>query len=783
MFRHHLNISWRNILKNKTFSLLNIGGLTLGMTLTFLISLWVYDELSFDRFHANYQEIYQVIANRNFNDNVFTDRNMLFPLAKAIDAEIPDVKDAVWTTHLQTSLLSVDETSLNKQGLVVGGPIFDIFSWHFLQGNATDALANPACIVLTESTALALFGSSDPLDKIIHVDNERDMKVTAIISDPPANSSLTFDYLMPFDFSSPAVKKSMESWDNYSWYVYVQANAHTDIAKLEKEITDLMFRHTEDALSTYFVFPMEKWHLHGQFKDGVSTGGAIRYVRLFAIIALIILLIACINYMNLSTARSETRSLEVAVRKTLGSERSQLIYQFLLETILLSLLAFLGTIIVIYFLLPSFNLLVDKQISLNLISPRLWLSGLGIILLTGFLAGSYPALYLSSFEPIKVLKGSIKQGSGIILPRRILVIFQFVASIALISATIIVQQQIKFIKQRDLGYDPDNLIVIPTNSSNDRNYTAIKNRLKESPLINSVTRSSSSLTSIGWGFPAPDWPDKDSETNILFKGMTADQDFSATVGTKIVEGREFTGMPSDSTSILLNEAALQAMKLKDPLGKKVTGFGPDLTIIGILQDIVMESPFSTVEPMMVFYGNSYNYIGIRLAENVDPSSALQEIESTFKEFSPEHPFEYQFVDQEFAKKLGSLELINKLINIFAGLAILICCLGMAGLASFMIAKRAKEMAVRKVLGASLEQLLLLISHEFITLVGIALALAVPLTYWLVDDWLLQFELHISISLWIFLYVGIGAFLLTVIVVGLNTIKAALASPIIALKSE
>jgi len=783
MFRHNFNISWRTILKHKGFSLLNIGGLALGMILTVLIALWVFDEIKYDRFHQNYDEIYQVIANRDFNGNIFTDRNMLFPLAKAIEEEIPQVSKSVWTTHPQSQFLKVGKNSIKKTGFSVGGPYFEMFSWKFLVGDAKTALDDPTSIILTESGAKALFGDLDPMQQSIQINNERDLRVTGIIVDPPLNSSLKFDYIMPFDYSDQQTAKIKDNWrNNYSWRVYVQADSKVDIAQLEGSITNLMQGRTEDLQSTHFLFPMRKWHLHNEFKDGINAGGAIRYVRLFGIVALIILLIACINYMNLSTARSEKRSLEIAVRKTLGSERRQLIQQFFIETILISALAFTCTIITVYFLLPSFNVMVNKELSINLLDPWLWLCGLTIILTTGIMAGCYPALYLSSFQPIKMLKGRASR-HGIVLPRRVLVVFQFIASIALISSTILVHQQIQFIKQRDIGYDTNNLIMIPTNAESHEKYEVIRNKLQASPIVRSVTRSSSPITNIWWRFPSPQWEGKEPNLDILFNGLAIDVDFSKTIGTQIIQGADFSGSPSDSEAVLLNQSAISAMGIKNPIGKILTGQGSSHKIIGVIQDFVMESPFSAVDPLMVFFRDQYNYINIRLKDQVNPQEALKEIEAIFAEYVPEYPFEYDFVDQAYSEKLGSVELISKLINIFAMLAIFICCLGMAGMASFMIEKRSKEMAVRKVLGASLNQLLLLISQEFLWLVAIGFLLAVPFTYWLVNRWLLQYEYHISISPWIFLFVGIGVFTLTILVVGSNTLRAARSNPINALRSE
>lgn len=784
MLRHNFLISWRNILKNKWFSLINVGGLSLGITVTILIGLWVYDEIMYDRFHENYDKIYQVIANRDFNGNIFTDRNMVFPLAKKIEEEIPEVTKAVWTTHSNTHKLSVNDLKIEKDGLSVGGPFFELFTWKFKSGNSSEVMSYPQSIVLTESLAQSLFGAADPMGKTIKLDDETDYQVTGILEDVPANSSLEFEYIIPFDLSSPDIKRQLGVWDDYSWMVYVQYQENTDRAKMDVAISDLMERNTNDQISSYFSFPMEKWHLYNEFNNGINSGGTIRYVRLFTIVAIIILLIACINFMNLSTARSDTRAMEVAVRKTLGSQKKQLIYQFFSESVFITFIAFLLSLISVYFLLPAFNLMVDKTLALDLADPTIWLIGLGLILFTGILAGSYPALYLSSFQPIKILKGKFQMGREVIVPRRILVIFQFVASIALISATLIVYEQIKYVKNRDMGYNPNNLIMIPNNGNLNKNYDALKNSLLQTGYVETMARTRSPVTAIWWRSPAPDWPGKDPEKGILFCGLSADENFASTLGITVLEGREFSGMPSDTSAVILNQAAIKAMDFEDPVGQKIRYGNEEYTVIGILDDVIMESPFESVEPLMVYYGaDAGGYINIRLKQQVQPRTALEDMQTVFEKFDPETAFDYAFVDEEYGEKFANEELINKIINIFAAMALFICGLGLAGMVSYIIRRRMKEIAVRKVLGASLKDLLFMVSKEFIVLVMIALLLAIPVTHYVTSNWLDNYEYHISIGWSVFLFVGLIILFLTLSIVGLNTIRAASTNPIKWIRSE
>jgi ABC-type antimicrobial peptide transport system permease subunit len=703
---------------------------------------------------------------------------MVMPLAKSIEENLPQVKNAVVTTYSQPHVLSYKDAKLKKNGYTVSEHYFEMFSWKFIRGNAATAIPDAYSIVLTESAAKAIFGNEDPINKVVRVDNNYDSKITAVIADPPGNSTFQFDYINMFNYSGDSEKQAMTEWTNSSWNVFVQLVPGTDIQLLDKNINAIKTQHDPEdkKISTYFSFPMSKWRLYSDFKDGKNVGGMIEYVRLFSIVALIILLIACVNFMNLSTARSEKRAKEVGVRKTLGSNKKQLIFQFFFESIILSFIAFVLAVITVYFLLPPFNTLVDKQLSLNIAQPVFWGGALAIILFTGIIAGSYPALYLSSFNPLSVLKGTFLSGKKAVLPRRILVVAQFVISIVLISATIIVYQQLTHVKHRDMGYNPDNLVMLPSSPDINKNYTVIKQELLNTGLIKAVTQTSSPITNIWWKSIGPDYIGKPKDGKLIISGIGTDLDFTKTMGIKIIEGNDFSGTPSDSTAMLLNKAAVQAMGLKNPIGMQMR-YQRTFTVIGVTDNVVMESPFKPVDPMMAFYQpNSSSYVTIRLNNARELQTALQSVESIFKKYNPAYPFEYQFVDKEFGKKFLTENLISKIINIFAGLAIFICCIGLAGLASFTIEKRVREIGVRKVLGASVQQLLMLISKEFLKLVLIAFIIAVPLTWWLMNNWLEKYTYRIDINLWLFGAVGVLILLLTLVVVSLNTMRAAIANP-------
>ena len=783
MFKNYFKTAVRNLFRNKGFSITNILGLTIGMACTIFILLWVYDELTYDRFQKNYDNIFQVIANRDFKNQVFTDRSMAMPLASALENSSPQIKHAVVTTYRQQYVLAYNNNKIKKEGYVVSDHFFDIFSWQFVKGNAATALKDPNSIVLTEDAAKVFFGNENPINKVLTIDNNRSVKVAAIVKNAPGNSTFKFDWLTPFNYNDSDTKRSMNEWINSSWNVFIQTAPNADTALLNKNITKIKRSHARDEISSYFVFPMSHWHLYSDFDNGKNTGGMIEYVRLFSIIAVIILLIACINFMNLSTARSEKRAKEVGIRKTLGSNRKQLIGQFFCESFILTCIAFVLAIIAVVLLLPSFNLMVDKHLSLNIMHPMFWIMALAIILFTAFVAGSYPALYLSSFNPVKVLKGTIVSGKNAILPRHVLVISQFIISILLISATIIVYQQIQHTKDRDMGYNPSGLVMIPSTPDTDKSFAAIKQDLLASGMITDVTRTSSPITEVWWNTGAPDYDGKPANAQIIMGGLATDVDFSKTMHAKMLQGHDFTGTPADSTSMMLNKAAVDAMKLKSPIGVQMR-YGKTYTIIGVTDNIIMTSPFEPAYPMMIVYdGKSSSMNTMRIKAGVPAPKAIAFLETVFKKYNPSVPFEYQFVDHEFQKKFLTENLINKLTNIFSALAIFICCLGLAGLASFTIEKRFREIGVRKVLGASVRQLLMLISKEFLKLVAIAFVIAAPLSWWLMHNWLEKYKYRISINLWLFFNVGIAMLVLTLLVVSLNTIKAAVANPVTSLRSE
>lgn len=784
MFRSYLKIAWRNIWRNKGFSVTNLLGLTIGMTCTIFILLWVNDERRWDTFHPNHATIYQLMVNRNFNGEITTDKAVPFPLADALKTSFPEVKNSSVDNFGSDLVLKYKDKIIKRRAVTASPGYLSVFQWKLLKGNPATALAAPENIVLTQSTSKALFGEEDPIGKIVRTDNNTNRTVSAVLDDLPSNSTISFDAITAFNPSDDFVKQASNDWVNSFTEVFAEVPQGVNIEALNKKISLLANSKGEGKGFNYFLYPMDKWRLYSDFKDGVNTGGMIAYVKLFTIVALIILLIACVNFMNLSTAKSEKRAKEVGIRKTLGSEKRQLILQFYGESLIFSMLSFIFSIAAVYMLLPAFNGLVKKELVLDISDPYFLLFGLAIVVLTGLVAGSYPALYLSSFNPIKVLKGTFLGGRQSALPRKVLVVLQFGISVLLISSTLLVYQQIRHVKNRDLGYNPNNLISIPSSEDANRNAEIIKNELLQTGMVAAVTRTSSPVTDI-WNFtPAPDWQGKPQNLNIIMSAMRNDVDYAKTVGAKLIQGRDFLNTPGDSTVMLLNRAAVKALQLSDPIGMQMRYNHRTYTVIGVTDDVVMSSPFAPVMPMFVMLEKKRgNFFLVRLKDGVRPQTALPRMEAVFKRYNPEYPFDYSFIDQQFNKKFATEDLIGSLTNLFAGLAIFICCLGLSGLTSFTIEKRFKEIGIRKILGASVRQVLYLISKEFLFLVLVASLVSIPVTWWLLHNWLQNYEYRIGISIWLFVGSCGAVMLLTLIVVWLNSLRAAMASPVKNLRTE
>jgi putative ABC transport system permease protein len=794
MIRNYIKIAWRNLIKNKVSSLINVSGLALGMSVATLIGLWIYDELSFDKYHQNYDRIALVIQNVTNNGNKRTLFQVPFPLGDELRKSYgSDFKHIVMSSGSETHILTFNDKKLSKSGYYMEPEALEMLNIKMLTGSNKDGLTDPSSILLSQSVAKAFFGDADPMGKIIKIDNKLNVKVTGVYLDLPYNSSFAdLTYMAPWNLlvSDAKLKERKNPWRGNAFLLFIQLADNANMDKVSFKIRDVKIKKiNRDELvqkPQLFLYPMSHWYLYPQFKNGVNVGGRIIYVWLFGIIAVFVLLLACINFMNLSTAKSEKRCKEVGIRKTIGSLRSQLILQFLIESLLVVAFAFILSLILVQLALPFLNEIADKKMSILWDHPLFWLLGLGFCLVTGIIAGSYPAFYLSSFRPVKVLKGIFKVGRFAVVPRKALVVLQFTVSAILIIGTFIVFRQIQFAKNRPIGYNRDGLVVMPmSNGSIHSQFTTVKDELMKTGAITAIAECESGTTDIYSTNSGFDWPGKDPALGVDFPNTKISLGYGKTVGWQFLEGRDFSEeFHTDSLAFVVNETAANYMGLKDPVGQTVKWDGTPYKVIGVIKDMIQESPYALVRPSFFHLSkDSLNYITIRINPKFSASEALVKIESVFRTFNPAQPFEYQFADEEYAKKFGNEERIGKLASLFAGLAIFLSCLGLFGMASFMAEQRIKEIGIRKVLGASVFNLWSLLSKDFVALVFISLVIATPLSYYFMSSWLQNYTYRSNVPWWIFAITGFGAVMLTLLTVSYQSIKAALINPVKSLNTE
>lgn len=794
MIKNYFKIAWRNLIKNKAHSFINIAGLSVGMAVAILIGLWIYDEVSFNKNFDNYNRLAKVMQHQTFNGEEGTQTSLPYligdELKKSYGQYFKYVSMASWTGD---HLLTDGEKKITKSGNYLEPQITDMLSLKMIKGTRS-ALKDNHAVILSQSTAKAMFGDADPINKRIKIDNRFDVTVAGIYEDLPYNSDfydLTFiaTWQMFIDHANWSEKLS-NPWRNNSFQAYVQVADNADMNNVSAQIRDAKLKKVRKAEAAFkpvvFLHPMNKWHLYSAFKNGVNAGGRIEFVWLFGIIGFFVLLLACINFMNLSTARSEKRAKEVGIRKAIGSLRAQLIGQFFSESLLVAFFAFFVSLALVELSLPFFNEIALKQIHILWGNPLFWLAGIGFSLLTGMLAGSYPALYLSSFQPVKVLKGTFRVGRFASMPRKILVVLQFTVSVVLIIGTIVVFKQIQFAKNRPVGYSRDGLISINMITDDiHKNFAAVSDELKSSGAISEIAESSGATTYVNEFDNGFEWAGKDPSVQGDFGAIFVSKEYGKTIGWKIKEGRDFSkDFLTDSTAIILNETALKFMGLKNPIGQTIKWDGRALHVIGIVNDLVMQSPYDPAfRTVFVTDAGAQPVVDIRINPRMSTHDAIPKIEAVFKKFNPTQPFDFKFINEQYAQKFGDEERVGKLANAFAILAIFISCLGLSGMASFMAEQRTKEIGVRKVLGASVLGLWTLLSQDFIKLVLISLLIASPLSWYFMHGWLQKYLYHTPLSWWIFIVTGLGAVIITLLTVSYQSIRAAIANPVNSLKTE
>ncbi len=789
MFRNYFIITLRNLLKNGFYSFINIAGLSIGITCTILILLWVFDETSFDKMHPKADRLYQVWVNAHFDGKISSWTSVPLPTYEAMKTADSNIKHSLIMDWGGDHLITAGDTRLIKRGYRASEEFLEMFEFPLVSGNAAQVLDDPKSIVITESTAKALFGDEDPMNKVIRVDNENDLKVSGVLKDIPANSSFQFDYLLPWKFweqTSKWVRDNTTNWGNYSFQVFVELNDAANKDAVQSRVKLMLQEHGEkETKPEFFLYPLLRWRLYSSFDPdtGIETGGMSDYVELFTIIAIFIIIIACINFMNLATARSERRAREVGIRKSVGSRRGELIFQFIGESTFIAFLGYAIAILMAQLLLPYYNDLVEKKLFIDYGSPTFWLLSLGVILATGFVSGSYPAFYLSSFQPVKVLKGKPTIGRGASTPRKVLVTLQFGFSILLIIGTIVVYRQIQLVKGRELGYDQENLMNVDFTNEVEKNYKTIKLELLASGVVESVTRANSAITDINSN-NFLGWPGKPDDLRVIFTTIVSDYDYTKTMGIKLLEGRDFSeDFKSDSSAIVINKAGLDLMNLKDPIGTELDLWGDKRKLIGVTENVLMGSPYDPVKPMFIVLSNWGGSVSIRLSKTKDLPAAISKVKAVFEKYAPAYPFQYRFADVEFQKKFTTINLTSQLASLFSILTIVITGLGLFGLAAFTAEQRTKEIGIRKVLGATVPSLVQLISRDFSTLVIIAFAIAAPITWWLMSNYLERYTIRTTIEWWVFPLTGLIALVFALIIVSTQALRAARANPANSLRNE
>ena len=792
MIRNYFKTAWRSLFKNKVSSLINLGGLSAGMAVAMLIGLWIYDEVSYNQSYQHYEHIAQVMVHANYDGQINTINSNPLPLAAELRSAYGNYfKAVVVSTAPEDHRIISGDKEFNQTGRYMEPGVADMLTLKMI-GGSREGLKEPGSILLSATMAKKLFGTADPVGQVVSIDKKQTVKVNGVYEDQPDNSEFKdLGFIAPFDLylaGNDWARKAENNWSSQFVMIYTQLNDKADFAQVSAKIRDSKLAHVSGTQAArkpvVFLQPMSRWHLYSKFENGVNIrSDALKYVWFYGTIGLFVLLLACINFMNLCTARSEKRAKEVGIRKVIGSARSQLVWQFYIESLLMVCFGFLLAILWVQLSLPWFNGVAGKTIHIPWANLFFWLSGAAFTLLTGLLAGSYPALYLSSFRPIKVLKGSFRVGRFAAVPRKVLVVLQFTVSIALIIGTIIVYRQVRFAQERPVGYSRNGLLTIPLSGDMQAKYAILNNELKATGAVTALAESSSPLTSIWSTSTDFDWNGKNPNLKEEFSTISVSSEYGKTIGWQFLSGRDFSAAAGDSSGFVVNETAVKQMDLKDPLSAMIKYEGKSYQIIGVVKDMVMESPFKPTSPTFFFLKGDRNCLFLRLNPALSAQSSVAKIMTVFKQLMPGAAIDYTFVDDDFAAKFAAEVRIGNLAGCFSGLAILISCLGLFGMASFMAEQRIKEIGVRKILGASVFNLWYTQSIDFVKLILFALLIAIPLSGYFMQNWLENYQYRITLSWWIFAVAGLGAIIIALLTVSYQSVKTALNNPVKSLRSE
>lgn len=790
MYQLNFKIALRNIWKNKTSSLINISGLAIGLAACLLLLLYVAYEYDFDRQTLDPDQTYKVLMNnRGANGEIeHTGGSTPNAIAPLLKQDYSAVKAAARIEAQGEKLIANGDKTFKRTTYFADPDLLNIYNYTFIYGDKNKALIEPNSVIVTASTARMLFGTTDVLNKPLRYDNQTDLKITGVIKDLPGNTSVNFDFLLPWSLNE-AYRSWIKTadWGNYNYVTIVRMNPGTDIKRFNLTVKNIIRQHASWSSEEMLLFPLDKLHLYDTFVKGESVGGEIEQLRLFMGLAIGILLIACINFMNMATAKSEKRAKEVGIKKTIGATRGSLISQFLMESMVLTVISTILAIVLIELFIPFFNSLLDIHLGINYSNISIWMSLISVVLLTGLISGSYPAFYLSSFSPMQVLSKRVsKNGFFSVSLRQVLVVSQFSFAVVLIIATAVIYKQIQYIKNRPIGYEINQLAELPQEGLLFEKLDLLRDRLVKSGAVLSLYQSSGTISGETSSFSQLEWQGSTEADKLQnFSQLATTYDFVKTTNVKLIDGRDFSrNFASDSAAVLLNESAVKRMNLKNPVGQTILAHGNKVKIVGVFKDFILGSPSLKGNPLIVLFMKGWGgKVTMRMNPANSVSGNMATVEKIVKEINPAYPVELTLLDQLYAEKLKTQRILGILSNLFGGLAIFISCLGLFGLAAYSAGQRTKEIGVRKILGASVSSLMQLLSLSFLKMVGFSIVIAVPIAIYLMNNWLKSFDFHTNVSWIIIVFTAAGTLGIALLTVSFQAYKAAKANPVDALKYE
>lgn len=786
MWQNFFKMAFRNIKRQKAFTAINVTGLAIGISTCILMLLWIQDEVSYDRFHEKADRIHRVYCNMEWGDGeIATWGNVPQPLVPILESDYPEIEKTVLISAGRGGTFKVEDDWYKETGMYAGKDMFEVFSFELLEGERTTVLEDPYSVVISRNLARKFFGDAwrgNTLGKTIEVDH-REVKVTGVFEDVPDNSTLQFDFVLSVE-EMISRQEWQKYWGNFNFWLYVLLKENTDPAIANNNIQDIVADNHPDSGAELFLHSMKKEYLYSHFENGRSVGGRIMYVRIFSVVALFLLVIVCINFMNLATARSFKRAKEIGIRKVIGATRNTLIGQFMSESMIIVFMSMILVVILVELALPQFNILTGKEIYIDYFSWEYWTLFFGLAIITGLLSGSYPSFFLSSFKIVNVLKGTLKFGGTAVSVRKGLVVFQFTLSILMIVGAMVVHQQVDYIRTKNLGINKEHVIYSYLTGNIIKDLDAYREKLLSHEEIEAVTVAGENPLQVGNSTSDPSWEGKDPDLELFFHVMKSDHNFASAMRVPIIEGRDFSNDYSlDSANLLVNEATVRAMGVEDPIGMEVSFWGQTGRIVGVMKDFHIASLHTPIEPLIITNWPSDAWILYARTKPGMTKGALNALEKEFHAYHKDLPFDYNFLDETYEKTYRSETIMGKLTNYFAIIAIFIACLGLLGLASFTAQQRTREIGIRKVLGASVVNLVGLISGEFTKLVGIAFLIAAPVAWYAMSQWLQEFAYHIDIGPGTFILAGIASIAIAWLTIGFLAIKAARANPIEAIKVE